>query len=238
MEVDRITADIDCEQAQEEFSALLDGELNAEDQERVESHLAKCSACLRELSSVQEVQRVYGAQPLVTAPDEIKSVPIDTSVVKPIVNLTSRINNHSTRSYRALMTAGGMLGIVATIWLLMVSLNVGVDSPVAEESAPAMESYPVELISPTEPTDTGPIPNRLIAPVVVPMADFDSIKFNGNALGTQWTQVGYIGEPTKPMERTDEVFRSAVSSNADLAKKANAAEWIIFQHDGTWFKVE
>jgi hypothetical protein len=146
--VERATADIDCEQAQEEFSALLDSELSAEEQERVESHLAKCSACLRELSSVQHVQQTYRSQPLVSAPDKIKMIPIASSS-KSAVRLSNNLSSHSTRSYRSLMTAGGMLAIVATIWLVMSSLYVPIEESVLEEPALQIENIPFEFVAPT-----------------------------------------------------------------------------------------
>ena len=38
---------MDCAQAKEEFSALLDGELTPESRAAIEAHLSECSDCLR-----------------------------------------------------------------------------------------------------------------------------------------------------------------------------------------------
>ncbi|MCH7959608.1 MAG: zf-HC2 domain-containing protein [Candidatus Hydrogenedentes bacterium] len=57
-----------CEDVREDFSALLDGELSPQEQEAVESHLADCSQCLRELDGLKRIDTLYGELPHVDAP--------------------------------------------------------------------------------------------------------------------------------------------------------------------------
>jgi anti-sigma factor (TIGR02949 family) len=241
--MERTAADIDCEQAQEEFSALLDGELNAEDQDRVESHLAQCSTCLRELSSVQHVQQLYRSQPLVTAPEKLRTIPIATKS-KPTVKLSNSLHNHSTRSYRSLMTAGGMLLIVAMIWLVMSSIYVPMDEPVLEKPTPLEQSFSVELTTPSEVPAAGVAdgkPGETLetqAETTAPAAQFTPINFIGDPLGKHWTQKGYAGESTTPMERDNEIFKALMLNDPNLAKIESAAESVIFQFEGAWYKVD
>jgi anti-sigma factor (TIGR02949 family) len=60
-----------CIEAREEFSALLDGELEIENQDGLERHLAECSECLRELDSLKKVSDAYETLPNVSAPDDL-----------------------------------------------------------------------------------------------------------------------------------------------------------------------
>ncbi len=57
-----------CETIREEFSALLDGELDAETREAVESHLHECSDCLRELGRYKKVTGMYERMERMPAP--------------------------------------------------------------------------------------------------------------------------------------------------------------------------
>lgn len=60
---------MDCAGVREEFSALLDGELDAAQRGAVESHLAECSECLRALDKYRRVDRMYRALPAQRAPE-------------------------------------------------------------------------------------------------------------------------------------------------------------------------
>ncbi|HIJ73870.1 MAG TPA: hypothetical protein HPP83_07195, partial [Candidatus Hydrogenedentes bacterium] len=59
---------MDCPEVRDEFSALLDGELDLARRSAVEAHLAKCSDCLRELDRLKRVDRVYRELPKQAAP--------------------------------------------------------------------------------------------------------------------------------------------------------------------------
>ena len=61
---------IACEQIRNEFSALLDDELNSEDRELVEEHLSECAECLRELHGYKQVSDSYFYHHPVKAPDD------------------------------------------------------------------------------------------------------------------------------------------------------------------------
>ena len=60
-----------CEDARGAFSGLLDGELDAEEKEGLERHLADCSECLRELDGLKKVSDVYESLPNVDAPEDL-----------------------------------------------------------------------------------------------------------------------------------------------------------------------
>lgn len=65
---------LDCEQIRNEFSALLDDELNPEDRELVEEHLSDCSDCLRELHGYQQVSDSYRYHHPVKAPADFEAL--------------------------------------------------------------------------------------------------------------------------------------------------------------------
>ena len=58
-----------CQQAQEEFSALLDGELSPDAKAAVETHLAECADCLRALADFKRVDALYSGLPAHDAPE-------------------------------------------------------------------------------------------------------------------------------------------------------------------------
>ena len=59
---------MDCEEARNEFSALLDGELTPDARDAVEAHLALCADCLREVDGLKRVDTLYRGLPAQTAP--------------------------------------------------------------------------------------------------------------------------------------------------------------------------
>ena len=65
--------DTPCASIREEFSALLDGELTAMEQARIDEHLLECSECLRSLDTMKKVMGIYDELPKVSAPDEMLS---------------------------------------------------------------------------------------------------------------------------------------------------------------------
>lgn len=64
---------LECEHIRNEFSALLDNELNPEDRELVEEHLSDCSDCLRELHGYKLVSDRYRYHHPVKAPDDFEA---------------------------------------------------------------------------------------------------------------------------------------------------------------------
>ncbi len=64
---------LECDQIRNEFSALLDNELNPEDRELVEEHLSDCSECLRELHGYKVVSDAYRYHHPVKAPDDFEA---------------------------------------------------------------------------------------------------------------------------------------------------------------------
>jgi anti-sigma factor (TIGR02949 family) len=59
---------MDCAEAKEQFSSLLDGELAPEDRTALERHLAGCSDCLRELDGLKKVEGLFRELPRHEAP--------------------------------------------------------------------------------------------------------------------------------------------------------------------------
>lgn len=64
---------LECDHIRNEFSALLDNELNPEDRELVEEHLSECSECLRELHGYKVVSDAYRFHHPVKAPDDFEA---------------------------------------------------------------------------------------------------------------------------------------------------------------------
>jgi anti-sigma factor RsiW len=63
---------LECDHIRNEFSALLDNELNPEDRELVEEHLSDCSECLRELHGYKVVSDAYRYHHPVKAPEDFE----------------------------------------------------------------------------------------------------------------------------------------------------------------------
>ena len=61
-----------CDEIREEFSALLDEELDIETRDTVEAHLCGCSECLRELHTLKRASDFYRAQSRVCAPEDFQ----------------------------------------------------------------------------------------------------------------------------------------------------------------------
>lgn len=57
-----------CTDVRDDFSALLDGELAADEREALEAHLSDCSDCLRALDGVKRVDTLFRKLPSVGAP--------------------------------------------------------------------------------------------------------------------------------------------------------------------------
>ena len=106
---------VECQEVREDFSALLDGELNTQEQEAVESHLSECSECLRELDGLNRVDSLYSAMPAMNAPEGF-----DESVHASLRPGRSFLWPRSARGRRILgLTLAAAAGI-----LLMVSITV------------------------------------------------------------------------------------------------------------------
>ena len=63
---------MDCAEVREEFSALLDGELDAETRAAVEAHLAGCADCLRELDRLKQVDAAFHGLAPKQAPEDME----------------------------------------------------------------------------------------------------------------------------------------------------------------------
>ena len=63
---------MNCREMQEEFSALLDGELPPEARAAAEAHLSECADCLRELGKLKQVDTLYRQLPCQEAPPDFE----------------------------------------------------------------------------------------------------------------------------------------------------------------------
>lgn len=61
-----------CESMREDFSALLDGELDPFQRTAIEEHLSQCSECLRALGGMKKVDDLYRALAPVSAPPDFE----------------------------------------------------------------------------------------------------------------------------------------------------------------------
>ncbi len=99
-----------CAAVREEFSALLDGELTVDERDRVESHLALCSDCLRELDGLKKVDVIFRRLPSVDAPPEVEAR--IRSVLRPTLFRMLRTHN---RTLWPAMAAGVLLSAAGAL---------------------------------------------------------------------------------------------------------------------------
>jgi len=104
-----------CEEVQEEFSALLDDELDPAEVEGVEAHLSTCADCLRELDSLKKVHTVYAALPAVSAPAGFH-VTTDETLESTPVSLRVDSRRARMKSYKPLLAAAAMFLFISTMW--------------------------------------------------------------------------------------------------------------------------
>ncbi|MDX9973162.1 MAG: zf-HC2 domain-containing protein [FCB group bacterium] len=76
---------MNCTQAQEEFAALLDGELAPEERAEVERHLSQCSDCLRDLDGLKRVDTIYRQLPSISAPEGFEERVRQATRPKPVL---------------------------------------------------------------------------------------------------------------------------------------------------------
>lgn len=113
-----------CESIREEFSALLDGELTADEQARIDEHLLGCSECLRSLDAMKKVMGLYDELPRVEAPEDVLDgvhEALDDTTVE-----FERANDGNQRvSYRPVLIAAATLALMAGVSYIAVE---GLDS--------------------------------------------------------------------------------------------------------------
>ncbi|MBL7645793.1 MAG: zf-HC2 domain-containing protein [Candidatus Hydrogenedentes bacterium] len=126
---------LECDQIRNEFSALLDNELNPEDRELVEEHLSDCSECLRELHGYKVVSDAYRYHHPVKAPEDFEAR--FHAAIAPI----GRKRNHNWQRWTLAAAAGFTLIAGLAFWQSQFTLKQSAISELALNS-PAPESPP------------------------------------------------------------------------------------------------
>jgi anti-sigma factor RsiW len=115
-----------CEQAREEFSALLDGELEPEDQDGVEQHLYGCADCLRELDGLKKVTDEYGDMPEVAAPDDLEEA-ILHEIEPPLMSMMTAPRSTQPVSFKPVIVAVLTLSMLAILSYLITQFGSTTD---------------------------------------------------------------------------------------------------------------
>ena len=125
-----------CEQAREEFSALLDGELDIEEQDGIERHLSECADCLRELDGMKKVTDEYEGLPEVAAPDDLEEA-ILQEIEEPLTNLMNIPRSTQPVSFKPVIVAFVVLAMMATLSYLITKAGTPADedTPVSIEES-------------------------------------------------------------------------------------------------------
>jgi anti-sigma factor RsiW len=125
----------------DDLSAYLDAELLPAERERVETHLASCERCRRELAELRQTVALLKKLPPVTAP---RSFAIESPTVAP----PTPIRFYSPRFY-ALRQATGAL---AALFVCVLALTLVTGA--AQQLAPAGARQPEAAARPTEAART------------------------------------------------------------------------------------
>ena len=121
-----------CAEAREEFSALLDGELDSDELDGLQRHIAQCSDCLRELDGLKKVSDAYETLPEVDAPDGLIDFGHDEPGANDIdFSDTGRI---ATRvSFKPVLMAFVVLAAMAVL-----SYLISLTGPKSEDTPPPL----------------------------------------------------------------------------------------------------
>jgi anti-sigma factor RsiW len=126
---------LECDHIRNEFSALLDNELNPEDRELVEEHLSDCSECLRELHGYKVVSDAYRYHHPVKAPEDFEAR--FHAAIAPI----GRKRGFVWQRWGLAAAAGFTLVAGVAFWQSQSTLKQSASSELAL-SAPAPEAAP------------------------------------------------------------------------------------------------
>lgn len=126
---------LECDHIRNEFSALLDNELNPEDRELVEEHLSDCSDCLRELHGYKVVSDAYRYHHPVKAPEDFEAR--FHAAIAPI----GRKRGPVWRTWGLAAAAGFILVAGVAFWQAQSSLKQSATSELAL-GTPAPEAPP------------------------------------------------------------------------------------------------
>lgn len=138
---------MNCEQAREEFSALLDGELSVDARAAVEAHLAECSECLRELDALKQVDLAYRKLDPKRAPAGFEER-VRSSVRGNVVRFKRRAAPQ--RRVWPLLATAAVLLIMGGAWFVQMNrieerFNVASVEEKAKMPRTAPETFPITL---------------------------------------------------------------------------------------------
>ena len=194
-----------CDEIQLEFSALLDGELSAEEQAEVEAHLMDCSECLRILHRFQQVDGLYQGLEPQEAPSELEERVRET-LFKPTIARLPRPRFERQKTW-PLLAAAALLLVMGGLVLTMQfgpGLPGGFDLAGVSETPPARErAYLTE--SEAAEDDVSVLPEEPAAPEeFAPLREAEPVKpkeFPAPPLADSAEPVEPMAEPVPPRER-------------------------------------
>jgi anti-sigma factor RsiW len=165
----------------EQLSALLDGEVSAEEKTRWEAHLATCQRCQQELASLRRTVALLRALPQPALP---RSFELPIEVAEPValfagtrqaaapIPLRAPERRRQDRSYlrfafRTLSTIAAIIGIVFVLSGIVPALTRGGTSTSASSSSGTFGS---SASSGQVPAAKGPNEPKVVTPAIRPAA--------------------------------------------------------------------
>ena len=112
---------MNCTEARDEFSALLDGELAPDRQAAVEAHLAECTSCLRELDKLQRVDALYSQLHPRQTPADFEDR-VSQALREKTVRLAGR-GLARKRFWPVLAAAATLVAVSGIVWLTLQKLD-------------------------------------------------------------------------------------------------------------------
>jgi len=201
---------MDCEQTREEFSALLDGELDAQVRAAVEAHLAGCAACLRELDRLKRVDQAYRALPPQAAPDVLAERVRETLAPR---TLRFRRSSPLPRRLAPLLAAAALLAVVVGMQVALFPRRSPDGFRMARSEAPP---------APEAALDSSEAQSGRAAPSERPAGD-QGVQHVADAAGTRARGLAPTADPPAALglpaeaETDDEALRRRASSPASSA---------------------
>lgn len=203
-----------CEEAREEFSALLDGEIDTGRRTAVESHLSECSDCLRELGRYQKIAALYLGLDPVRAPEGFEA-----RVARAIRPKTRLRSVHHFAWYAVLPAmAAAAVAIIAFLYF---------------GASPTVENGPETQVAPLKtPAET---------PAADPAAGEPHATAAGRNFVLRegvWREASYAGEATKTVVYGTEACNALLRDNPMLSEVAALKHKVILLVEQTWYLLE